>query len=371
MTERRTREPSTDDGVEIQRLLEMAGKRPELPAQDLAAIARAARSAWQTQLSMPIGREPSIFRPQFAAPLRRPIVPRLAWGLAAVLVATVGLVGWWVAAGGRASATVAARAEKVSGGTVFEAPSGEGPALRAAASLRAGQAVEVGSRVTTAGSGSTPNDPSGGVALRLAGGASVRLDEGTRIRLVAARRIELAEGAVYVDHAGGGDRSQVEIQTPFGLVREIGTQFSVRRSKAEPVLEVRVREGEVTVLRRDDSASATAGVELLLGAEGPVRRREIAAHGADWEWVLERAPGFAIEGRTLNEFLDWIARETGWKIELSGSASARSAGEIVLHGGTAGLRPDRAAFVVLSSAELTGELVDGTLRITLQEEAGR
>ncbi len=87
--------------------------------------------------------------------------------------------------------------------------------------------------------------------------------------------------------------------------------------------------------------------------------------------MLDRAPGFDIEGRTLGEFLRWIGRETGWKIDLSAAAVERSVGDIVLHGSTAGLRPDRAAFVVLAGADLTGESVDGTLRVSLRQGDAR
>jgi ferric-dicitrate binding protein FerR (iron transport regulator) len=204
------------------------------------------------------------------------------------------------------TAAVTARADRVHGRVEVESPVAGGPDLAPARVLAAGDVVAVGSRLTTSG---TAEKGAGGVALRMPGGASLRLAEATRMRLLSGEQIELERGAVYVDHASGeGDRARIEVVTPFGSVEEIGTQFSVRRSEAESQLEVRVREGEVRVVRPGATASARAGIELLVAKDGSIRRREIAAHGPEWDWVLDRAPGFDIEGRTLGEFLRWIER---------------------------------------------------------------
>jgi len=371
MSEQSTRDPALEDEAQIGQLLNLAGERPALPAKDLGEIAAAAHAAWKEQLAMPSGEAPASERPWIVAPARQPRAGRMAWGLAAALVATVGVAGWWLAGRG-SSGSAAARVESVLGDVTLEAAAGSGRPSGGKSRVEPAQAVPVGSRLATAGELNPAGSEAGGVALRLAGGAAVRLAEGTRARLLSARRIELESGALYVDSAGAasGAETQVEIQTAIGWVREIGTQFSVRTLSDVKRLEVRVREGEIQVQRRGDTVAAMAGSELVLGAEGPVGRRPISSHGADWDWVLDRAPAYAIEGRTLSEFLRWIGRETGWRIELSAAASQRSVGEVVLHGRITGLRPDRAAQVVLSGAELSGEVVDGTLRIDLREGAG-
>lgn len=366
MFDRRLRPAVSDEDAAIRRLLSEAGERPVLPEEDLAGIAAAARAAWQEQLAAPLGERPAAESPWLVRE-RRPLVLRSAWSVAAAALVAIGATAWWLAVG-RAPVVLVAHADRVYGEVQVEVPVAASPALSSPGPITTGAAVVMGSRLSTART-------AGGVALRMPGGASVRLADSTRVRLLAAGRIELESGAVYVDHAGGladgrPERSGIEVVTPYGNVVEIGTQFSVRRSEAEPQLEVRVREGEVQVVRSGATSSAGAGIELRVGQDGSIRRREIAAHGPEWDWVLDRAPAFDIEGRTLGEFLVWVGRETGWRIELSRAASNRAVGEIVLHGSTAGLRPDRAAFVVLSGADLAGERVDGTLRVRLRQGDG-
>jgi hypothetical protein len=79
--------------------------------------------------------------------------------------------------------------------------------------------------------------------------------------------------------------------------------------------------------------------------------------------VLEAAAGFEIEGQTLQDLLDWVARETGWQVRFADAELAASAKEIVLHGGIGNLRPDQAPFAVLPGAGLEGELSRGVLTI--------
>ncbi len=370
MFERRMGTKESEEEATTRRLLAEAGERPGLPADDLVAIAAAARAAWQGQLAAQLGAHAAEERPWPVVTARRPLHHRFAPGIAAAALVAIGVAFWWMAAG-RPTSAVAVRADRVQGWVQVEAPQIGDSGLAEPVAISAGEEVAIGSRLTTADGEGLNHREAGGLALRMAGGASLRLAHGTQMRLLSAGRVELERGAVYIDHAGTrAESARIQIDTPFGNVVEIGTQFSVRRIDGEGSLEVRVREGEVQVVRPAGTDGASAGMELVVGQDGSIRRREIAAHGSDWDWVLEQAPGFAIEGRTLGEFLGWVGRETGWRIELSAAAIDRSVGEIVLHGSTAGLRPDHAAFVVLSGADLVGERIDGTLRVRLRQGDG-
>ena len=71
----------------------------------------------------------------------------------------------------------------------------------------------------------------GRAAFVLTGGVSVRLDQDTAIVLDGHSEVTLERGAAYVD--SGGEPSAavseaLEIKTPFGSVRHVGTQFEVR-----------------------------------------------------------------------------------------------------------------------------------------------
>jgi hypothetical protein len=206
----------------------------------------------------------------------------------------------------------------------------------------------------------------GQAALRLGGGSSLRLDAGSLLRLLGPSTVELARGAVYVDSGptpspGGA----VAVRTRFGVATDVGTQFEVRLLGGEPsALRLRVREGEVRLVRGETSHGAAAGVELTLAADGSVARRTVATHGEAWQWALRAAPPFAIEGRSLAEFLAWTARETGWRIEYSDPALAARAGSIVLHGSLGRLTPEEAPGVVLPGAGLSHRVEDGVLVVS-------
>jgi hypothetical protein len=129
------------------------------------------------------------------------------------------------------------------------------------------------------------------------------------------------------------------------------------------LLLVRVRTGAVETSRGGRAYLTPAGQELLLRADGSAEQRAADPFGPDWRWVLEAGPRFEIEGRRLGEFLDWVARETGWTLRFAEDASAVNASDIVLHGSFGDLPPDQAPFVVLPGARLDAVLEHGTLII--------
>ena len=123
---------------------------------------------------------------------------------------------------------------------------------------------------------------------------------------------------------------------------------------------VRVRDGAVAAATAGRTPTARAGEELVLDREGHAALHPAASSGEDWAWVLAVAPPFAGEGRTVAELLDWVSRETGWRLRFEGDAT-RTAATGVLHGDVGALPPDRAAFALLPGAGLEAELRHGTL----------
>lgn len=305
----------------VRRLIEEAGPRPAIPPEDLGAISAAARSAWQAKV-----------RRRRSRPLAA-VLPAMA----AMLAVAAGLAWWW---GSRQEAPpspppIVARVEAAAG-----------PVQR-----KPGEAIPLGETLRTG---------AGRVSLRLSGGAAVRVDTETLLRFASATVLELERGGVYVDTGTG---SAVEVRTPVGTARDVGTQFSIRVVGSE--MAVRVRDGAVLTEQRGRAWRTEPGQELVLRQDGTSEQRAVARHGAGWDWILAASPGFAIEGRSLGEFLDWVSRETGWRIVLD-EGVPDSAAETVLHGGLGELRPDEAPFAVLPGAGLEGELEDGTLTVRLR-----
>jgi hypothetical protein len=75
-----------------------------------------------------------------------------------------------------------------------------------------------------------------------------------------------------------------------------------------------------------------------------------------------------IEGMKVHRFLDWIAREAGWRVELADGEAAALADSVELHGSIAHLTPLDATGVVLSSAGLEYRVSNGTLVVAVSKK---
>jgi ferric-dicitrate binding protein FerR (iron transport regulator) len=198
-------------------------------------------------------------------------------------------------------------------------------------------------------------------AVRLDSGHALRLDAGTRLRLDTDSVLTLERGAVYIDSQLSPSGAAVEVRTHLGVATDVGTRFEVRL--AESQLRVRVREGLVNVERDGRTHAASAGIELTLDAAGSVERRSTPVYGPSWQWSVEIAPVFDIEGRSLRELLDWVSRETGWRLRFTNPAVASGVATVSLSGSVAGLTPTEALATVLPTSGLSHRVVDGVLII--------
>lgn len=325
------------DEDRLEKLLRDAGPRSPLPEDDLASIREAARAEW---------------RQHYGVRAARPARVRWWIGLAAAAVVAAGFgIVWWTRSSERTPHASPSTAETVA--TVERAS--EGSPWKVGAPLTAGTVIETG------GAG-TP----GRLALRMAGGTSARFDAGTRALLVSEGLIELTEGAVYVDTLGG---REVAVRAAAGLFHPVGTQFEVRVADGATLL--KVREGTVEVSRGLESVRAVAGEALIVDDDGRLARRAIGPFGPEWEWVLATAPMPDIEGVKVRAFLDWIAREAGWRVEFADREAAALADSVDLHGSISHLTPLEATGVVLSSAGLGHRVSDGKLVVWVARKADR
>lgn len=326
---------------EVRDLLVEAGPRPEVPAWDLATIKAAARREWGDMVAE--GHE-----------RKRLVRGSGALALAASLVLAV-LLGWWWSARTPPTGLELVASVELTRGEVAIDDWVERPGSLV---LAVGDRLPAGARVATG------TDPETRLAVRLASGHSVRLAGGTRVRLLSDRRLELQGGAVYLDSGGApAAGAPVEIVTPLGVVRDIGTQFEVRLEAGESVVRVRVREGKVSLDSEGASHLAVAGEELNLGRDGSVRRANVEAHGAEWEWVQRSAPSFPIEGLPLAAYLQWVSRETGLSVHWDSAALEASTSSIRLHGAIEDLTPGESLGVLLPASGLDYRIAGSTLRI--------
>ncbi len=233
----------------------------------------------------------------------------------------------------------------------------DGEPVRAVVS--AGLELEQGQTLTTAADAM--------VAVRLFSGGSVRLDAESTVTLGEGARIELASGALYFDsHADSLPNGRLTVATPFGEVRDVGTQFVARITSA--TLAVSVREGLVTVSRGKEELVASVGERLTVGSLGePVSREAIPTFGEDWRWTERIAPALEIQGRRLIEVLAWFARETGRELEFGSLDARRIAGEATLHqSGSVDLERLTALTGLLASSDLEHRLVGAKIYVTVR-----
>lgn len=305
-----------DDEERMARVLRLAGPRPDASPERHDRVRNAVHLEWQAAARRRASR-------------RRAAAAVAVLGVAAALLLIVRL----------AQPPTATREEPRPAVGIVERLSAPASPQEAGAGLRAGDWVE-----TT---------PASRLALRLAERTSIRLDTGTRLQLVTASIVRLARGAVYIDT--GVDSSQVEVQTPLGVIRDVGTQFEVRLNDA--ALRVRVRTGLVEVRSREATVPIGAGSQLTIGEGAPVLAR-ISPAAADWQWAASLAPEFSIEGQTLAAFLDHLSREHGWTFTYADPALARDASRIILHGSVSGLSGADALAVAARTSGLSVRFVE-------------
>ena len=278
---------------------------------------------------------------------------------AAAVVAAVG-VGVWQRAGVSPGSEGASRVEVV----IHSARSrpASDPWNASWSALRPGDPIVSGSELAT--------EDGARLAIRMASGHSVRLDALTRMRVLSERALALDRGAVYVDSEGpdGAAEGSLEIRTPVGRIRDIGTQFEARWMNAS--LTVRVREGAISLDGAEPAIEVRAGHVLEAGEDGRSVRPDTSARSVGWDWIGDITPMMRIEGRSLKEFLNWIGRERGLRVRFAREDLGRSASRISLVGSIDGMTLDQALDSVLPTCGMRHRIEQGDLLVDSLAESG-
>ena len=80
------------------------------------------------------------------------------------------------------------------------------------------------------------------------------------------------------------------------------------------------------------------------------------------------SPTFSIDRQPLSQFLDWVARKTGRRIEYSSPQTRDRAEHLILRGSVGTLAPEDALSAVLATTPLTARISSSTIRIQLPQE---
>jgi ferric-dicitrate binding protein FerR (iron transport regulator) len=308
------------DDRHVERLLGLAGPRPDVSAVRAERVRAAVRSAWQHHS-------------------RRRAAKRRTMVITAAVSAAAAMLFVLARAPERAGSSSVALGESVA---IVEHVGGRSARLLSEQRVRIGEQIETDDRER--------------VALRFADGTSVRVDTRSRLRILGASAIDLEAGAVYVDT--GRENGRFEVRTALAIARDLGTQFEVRLVDAQ--LRLRVRTGLVELGDGVQSISARPGTEILFSSSGVVSR-PVAVHGADWEWTARLAPRVEMEGLSLAAFLERTAREQGWTIEYRDAVVEHEAARTILHGSVDGLSAADAVGVAVETSGLRHHLDRGVL----------
>jgi ferric-dicitrate binding protein FerR (iron transport regulator) len=317
----------TQDEAAVARLLRISGARDEIPMSVESRVYATVLEEWRNSTSEPDGSR--VYDHVQRSWQRQTLRSRLLrWTLPVAVAASAALV-----------AVLMTQPQPIP-------PVGVGTVARVISPVTGGSALLLGEQVYTDMRIETGDGE--GYSFLLARNESLRLDENSTLRIDAPDRFTLLRGRVYADTGEHVYRNgALRIDTEFGAVTDIGTQFAV--SLRDDVLDVAVREGRVDVRRDKVLLVAMSGERLQLDERGGATVDLMPATDAYWDWTTALAPAFEIEGKSLMEFLKWASRESGRVLSFQDSEVRMAAMRTDLHGSIEGFAPLEAIESVLAT----------------------
>jgi hypothetical protein len=208
----------------------------------------------------------------------------------------------------------------------------------------------------------------GPMLVSVAAGGSLRIAADSTIDITSGTEIRLERGKIYIDlPPAPAVSARLNVWTRAGVIEHVGTEFEVLSDDAG--VRIRVREGRIRL--RDISGAtgnskaivADAGTELLAVSGRGIVQRPAPTYGSDWLWIASLAPTYEIEGQPLLNFLQWVSRELGRRLEFGDSAARDIAARTILHGSIRDHEPIDALANVLATTSLRYEIRDDAIRV--------
>ena len=328
--------PTSTDIIEIERLLTSALVTRPLTPEALERMRSTVTQAWGTK-----------YVPQQKFPNRRRSITGVRWVGLAIAASLVAATLTFIAVRPVGEQELVGSLARASDGGIER----DARFFRRH-TLAVGEPLRVGDTLTTRGS----------ALVLLAQGGTLRLAGGSVISVVAASHIQLERGAIYIDKPVNLPQvDPLRVETHSGMVDHLGTEFEVLST--DQLVRVRVREGQIRFSGALGVMIAGAGTELISSSTGRITQQPAPTYGRDWQWAAALAPDFAIEGRSLLDYLQWISRELGRPLRFANEQVRESARRTVLHGSAQSHATLDALADVLSSTTLSYDLVDGAIRV--------
>jgi ferric-dicitrate binding protein FerR (iron transport regulator) len=328
----------------LEALLQRASPRPAPPAEDEQVIREAVLTEWQAMT-----RQRRLRRRLLQVAVAATVV--LALGVSFNQMRTTGIAPVQVATISKSYGSIYVLGEQAKAQRLPDAS-----VTAATSAIMAGQMIKT--------------DHDSGIGLAWGNGGSLRIAAETIVEFVSATEVYLHTGRIYFDStpsaltAGvavvpGG--AKFRIQTDHGTVTHFGTQYMTYTTSN--VLEVSVREGEVGIHGRYHDERALAGQQLSIAGSSRATVLNIDRHGAAWGWVEDTAPAANTDGRSIDEFLRWVGRETGMRVAYPDAATEQAARATVLKGNV-NLKPSEALSFWLQGQDLQWITESGTIKVS-------
>ncbi|MBT8079661.1 MAG: FecR family protein [Gammaproteobacteria bacterium] len=274
----------------------------------------------------------------------------MQWSVAAtVMIAAV--LGFRSMDSGAPTTTIpVAQINRISGDEVFINDRRIDSAAQAAATIRVlpGDTLRAG--------------PDSLVALGWSGGGSLRVAPNTTIRFQSSEAIRLRAGSLYFDSRPFGQAARPDltftVDTRFGRISHIGTQFMLRQDATQ--LSVSVREGEVQLAGPNVDVAVRSGDEKILHANGDFDQRAIDADDPRWRWASDIAPEVEFSRLKIDDILQWAGRETGRTVIYRTSA-VRAVAERESAFGLDGQSPEHALQLIPGMTGLSATTGNGRI----------
>lgn len=140
---------------------------------------------------------------------------------------------------------------------------------------------------------------------------SLRLASSSSLVFSSGGGVELVEGRIYYDSKShdGQHSTDIIVDTPYGRIHHVGTQFVAAVGRAG--VNISVREGEVTFGMGVNSVAVKAGQSALINADLEPFFSPVDSIGEEWTWASQIAPLMDIDGHSTREIIGWLAKETG------------------------------------------------------------
>ncbi len=220
-------------------------------------------------------------------------------------------------------------------------------------------------------------DRDSGIGLAWGNGGSLRIAADTVIEFVSDDEVYLQSGQIYFDStpseliaaiSSGSSEARFRIQTDHGTVTHLGTQYMTYT--ASDKLVISVREGKVAIDGKYHDEQALTGQQLSITGSARATVLNIDRHGGAWSWIEETSPVVNLDGRSVDEFLNWVSRETGLKVVYSDAPTKLMATSIELNSDV-NLKPREALDLWSQGLDLNWNIDGGTIKVSAIDASSR